>query len=85
MKTSIKYIGYIASTLSVLSFLPVLYIIVKKSPEAKHQNMTLFIITFIANVLWTYYGYKIQNIPVLLTGFFIALFTLMIIISLYFK
>ena len=75
------FIGLIAATLTTLSFVPQ---VVKtwKMKETRDISLPMFVMLAIGIVLWTLYGFIIQDLPVILANCVSFILTVIII---YFK
>jgi MtN3 and saliva related transmembrane protein len=64
---TIKYLGYLAGTLTVLSFVPQVRR-VWKSKQTRDLSMGMYTILITASSLWTVYGFIIHDWPVIVTN-----------------
>ena len=71
-------IGLLAATLTTLSFVPQ---VVKtwKMKETRDISLSMFLILGIGIILWTVYGFMIQDLPVILANCVSFIFTAIII------
>ena len=63
----IRYLGYLAGTLTVVSFLPQV-LRAWKSRQTRDLSMGMYTILITASSLWTIYGIIIHDWPVILTN-----------------
>lgn len=60
-------LGYLAATLTTLSFVPQFYkVYISKS--AKDVSLTMFSVFTIGVLLWLYYGILINSLPIILSN-----------------
>lgn len=63
----VRYLGYFAGTLTVVSFLPQV-IRAWKSRQTRDLSMAMYAILITASSLWTVYGIIIHDWPVIMTN-----------------
>jgi MtN3 and saliva related transmembrane protein len=63
----IRYLGYLAGTLTVVSFLPQV-MRAWKSRQTRDLSMGMYTILITASSLWTIYGVIIHDWPVIMTN-----------------
>jgi MtN3 and saliva related transmembrane protein len=63
----IRYLGYLAGTLTVVSFLPQV-LRAWKSRQTRDLSMGMYTILITASSLWTIYGIIIHDWPVIMTN-----------------
>ena len=63
----VRYLGYFAGTLTVVSFLPQV-IRAWKSRQTRDLSMAMYAILITASSLWTVYGIIIHDWPVIVTN-----------------
>lgn len=63
----IQYLGYLAGTLSVVSFIPQVYR-TWKTKHTKDLSFGMFALLVTACSLWAIYGIIIKDLPVILTN-----------------
>ncbi|MDV6234962.1 SemiSWEET transporter [Leptospira ellisii] len=75
---SVTFLGYIASLLTTISFLPqVIRVVMGGSTKDISRNMYVVFITGV--VLWLIYGFLIGDFPIILANIFTFLFTSIIL------
>ncbi|MFM2394851.1 MAG: hypothetical protein RLZZ546_2834 [Bacteroidota bacterium] len=60
-------LGYVAATLTTVSFIPQFYKIYK-SKSAKDVSITMFTIFTIGLTLWLYYGVLLKSLPIIISN-----------------
>lgn len=65
---STKIIGYAATAIGIISFLPILYKITQTNNTDNFTYKNLFL-ALISNILWVIYGYRKNAIAPLVSGF----------------
>jgi MtN3 and saliva related transmembrane protein len=74
----IRYLGYLAGTLTVVSFLPQV-LRAWKSRQTRDLSMGMYTILITASSLWTIYGIIIHDWPVIMTNVLMIAFNLAIV------
>lgn len=62
-----RFIGYIAATLTTIAFLPQV-IKTWKLKETRDISLLMFLILSIGIILWTVYGFIIKDLPVIIAN-----------------
>jgi len=65
---SITYVGLVAGTLTTISFLPQA-IKTWKTKSTKDISLAMFLCFCLGVILWLFYGFYTDNLPVFLTNF----------------
>ena len=63
----IRYLGYLAGFLTVVSFLPQV-LRTWKTRRTKDLSMGMFAIIITASALWVFYGVVMSDLPIILTN-----------------
>jgi MtN3 and saliva related transmembrane protein len=74
----VRYLGYLAGTLTVLSFLPQV-LRAWKSRQTRDLSMGMYAILITASTLWTVYGFIIHDWAVILTNVLMVALNLTIV------
>jgi MtN3 and saliva related transmembrane protein len=65
--TAAEILGYAAGALTAITFLPQV-IKTWRDQSAKDISMTMFVIAFVNEVMWLFYGFMIDNLVIILTN-----------------
>jgi MtN3 and saliva related transmembrane protein len=74
----IRFLGYLAGTLTVVSFLPQV-LRAWKSRQTRDLSMGMYAILITASTLWTIYGFIIHDTAVILTNVLMVALNLAIV------
>lgn len=80
IQTSIYIIGICAGILVIICLIPQLITIIKNK-SAKDISILMYVTLFIAQILWSVYGYLINDLQILITNIISAFITGLIIAS----
>ncbi|TGK35441.1 hypothetical protein EHQ12_07560 [Leptospira gomenensis] len=75
---SVTFLGYVASLLTTISFLPqVIRVVMGGSTKDISRNM--YVVFIVGVVFWLIYGFLIRDFPIILANIFTLLFTSIIL------
>ncbi|MFN0049297.1 MAG: SemiSWEET transporter [Cytophagales bacterium] len=63
------YLGFLAATLTTISFIPQVYI-VWKTNDTKSISLTMFLLFWIGVVCWLFYGIFLQDFAIICANIF---------------
>lgn len=82
---SVDAIGYIASFLIVICYLPQIYKIIT-TKEAKNISIEMYLLLFLGQILYTFYGILKHDVPIIVVNLIGGTLNLFIIfLSIYYK
>lgn len=85
MFTGIDLLGYIASLLIIICYLPQIIKIIR-TKEAKDISIEMYLLLLSGQILYTFYGILKKDIPIIVVNLIGGTFNLFIIgLSLYYK
>ena len=78
---TIEILGYIATFLINIAYVPQLYRTIK-TKKVEGLSFLMFVILIISGILWTIYGFLINNLPLIICN---SINTIQSLIILYYK
>ncbi len=75
---TIEHLGYIAATLTTVSFLPQVIKTVK-TRDTSGISLYMYVFFILGLILWFIYGLKIKSMPIILANLFTGLMAMIIL------